>query len=219
MADPAPRPRRTADCVWSHSQSAPQPGRSRARGTAPPYIRSWCVGEVARLEFFFYRKVLTHGTTDFTPNPPTLACTREGMRRACAPLRPRRRPIATPNLKRNVWRRWRGSANFESTSSPASTQGWGDVFGSGVPADAVVALAPPSAAAQLFSRGISIGFDGHESVTIPSYLASANAAGKFVAENAPIPVAQLSVTEGVVSAIQVGGNHFVYPRSRAAHFT
>ena len=153
-----------------------------------------------RWDLFFNTKRYSNTWNDRFCRPnQTRTSTRARMRCVCTPFSPRRRWINPQHRKTNVWRRRRTGSNYSSIhklARPASRDG--ATFSPRACLRTRLWRLPRPAAAQLFSRGgISIGFDGHESVTIPSFLASANAAGKFVAENAPIPVAQLSVTEGV----------------------
>jgi hypothetical protein len=82
-----------------------------------------------------------------------------------------------------------------AVAPPAMTTvaGWAAELAHKVIADAVEALAPVSAGARLLQAGLVLTFDRAAIVSVPGFVASANAGG-FVAEGAPIPVRQFPAT-------------------------
>jgi Phage capsid family len=59
-----------------------------------------------------------------------------------------------------------------------------------VMADVLTVLGPTSAAATLLARGLQLSFDHHATISVPKFMADADAVG-FVQEGHPIPVRQL----------------------------
>jgi hypothetical protein len=82
-----------------------------------------------------------------------------------------------------------------AASTPAMTTatGWAAELVAKVVVDALAALGPASAGAQLFKQGLVLNFDGAGTISAPGLVADASNAG-FVAEGQPIPVRQLAAT-------------------------
>jgi hypothetical protein len=80
-----------------------------------------------------------------------------------------------------------------AVSAPAMTTvtGWAKELVHQVTADALAALGPASAGAQVLRDSMVLNFDGNGIISAPGLVASASNAS-FVAEGAPIPVRQLS---------------------------
>ena len=84
---------------------------------------------------------------------------------------------------------------LRSASVPAmvSAAGWAAELSHTVVRDALEALGPASAGAELLKRVTVLAFDGNGVISAPGFVASAANAG-FVAEGQPIPVRQLAGT-------------------------
>ncbi len=80
-----------------------------------------------------------------------------------------------------------------AVSAPAMTNvaGWAAELAQKIVTDALDALGPVSAAAQLLKLGLVLNFDHHTIISAPGFTALAGNAG-FVAEGSPIPVRQLT---------------------------
>jgi hypothetical protein len=80
-----------------------------------------------------------------------------------------------------------------AASAPAMTgvAGWAAELAHKVVIDALAALAPASAAAEIMQRGLVLSFDGAGAISAPGFVAGAGNAS-FVAEGQPIPVRQLA---------------------------
>jgi hypothetical protein len=87
-----------------------------------------------------------------------------------------------------------------AASAPAMTNvvGWAAELAHKVVVDALAALGPASAAAQLMQRGLVLNFDGFGVISAPGFVAGAGNAS-FVAEGAPIPVRQLASTAATLN--------------------
>src|SRR5262245_47721383 len=87
---------------------------------------------------------------------------------------------------------------LKAATVPASiaTATWAGAFAGQAVADAVVGLAPASAAAQVIARGLTVSLEGYGSITIPYRIVSAADAGFFVSEGSPLPVRQLTIGAG-----------------------
>jgi hypothetical protein len=83
---------------------------------------------------------------------------------------------------------------------PAMTTvvGWAAELVHKVVTDALEALGPASAAAQIMQRGLVLSFDGAGVISAPGFVAGAGNAS-FVAEGAPIPVHQLVSTAALLN--------------------
>lgn len=93
----------------------------------------------------------------------------------------------------------------KATSAPAMTTvaGWAAELATRVVVDALDALSPASAAADVMADGLSVAFDGAGSISIPGFTAAAGSAS-FVAEGDPIPVRQLSAAPGTMLPYKLG---------------
>jgi hypothetical protein len=82
---------------------------------------------------------------------------------------------------------------LRSASAPAmiSVAGWAAELSHTVVIDALAALGPASAGAQLLMQSTVLAFDGNGVISAPGFVAGAGNAG-FVAEGQPIPVKQLA---------------------------
>ena len=82
---------------------------------------------------------------------------------------------------------------LRSASVPAmtGTAGWAAELSHTVVQDALAALGPASAGAQLLMQSTVLSFDGNGVISAPGFVAGAGNAG-FVAEGQPIPVKQLA---------------------------
>jgi hypothetical protein len=82
---------------------------------------------------------------------------------------------------------------------PAMTTvtGWAAELVQHLVSDALQALGPASAGAEILKRGLVLNFDGTGAISIPGFVAEFGNAG-FVAEGQPIPVKQLGVTPGLL---------------------
>ena len=87
-----------------------------------------------------------------------------------------------------------------AASAPAMTSvtGWAAELAQRVVADALDALGPASAGAQLLKLGLVLSFDGAGSISAPGFVAEFGNAG-WVAEGDPIPVRQLSATPAILN--------------------
>src|SRR5262245_5213861 len=73
------------------------------------------------------------------------------------------------------------------------TSAWAGALAQAAVADAIVGLAPASAAAAAIARGLTVSLAGYGSITIPSKVVTAGDAGGFVSEGSPITVRQLTI--------------------------
>jgi hypothetical protein len=87
-----------------------------------------------------------------------------------------------------------------AASAPAmvGVAGWAAELAHKVVLDALQALGPVSAAAQIIRRGLVLNFDGTGQISAPGFVAGAGNAG-FVAEGQPIPVRQLASTVALLN--------------------
>jgi hypothetical protein len=87
---------------------------------------------------------------------------------------------------------------FRAASNPAvlGTSGWASQLAATAVYDAIIGLAGPSAAAEIIRQGLQVDFDGRPIIQIPSVILSADDAGGFVAEAAPIPVRKRTIAAG-----------------------
>lgn len=87
---------------------------------------------------------------------------------------------------------------LKAAVNPATmaTSTWAGALAAQSVADAVVGLAPASAAAELIARGLTVSLEGYGSITIPVRLVTAADAGGFVGEGQPIQVKQLTISGG-----------------------
>jgi hypothetical protein len=88
----------------------------------------------------------------------------------------------------------------KASVAPAMTSvaGWAAELAVRVVHDALEALGPASAGADLLKRGLVLTFDGAGSISAPGFVAEFGNAG-WVAEGQPIPVRQLSSTAAVLN--------------------
>src|SRR5688500_9217332 len=95
-------------------------------------------------------------------------------------------------------RLWSDDVVTRAATAPATTttSGWAAPLVATAVADAVVGLAPLSAAAELIRRGLRLSFNGAGAITVPRRLMVAADAGGFVGEGEPLQVRNLSVTGG-----------------------
>lgn len=92
--------------------------------------------------------------------------------------------------------------------APAMTTvtGWAAELAQRVVADALEALAPASAAAQLFQLGLSLSFDSAATLGVPGFLVNDTTyTGVFVAEGQPIPVFALGDAAAALSPHKIAG--------------
>jgi len=84
--------------------------------------------------------------------------------------------------------------------APAMTSvaGWAAELAVRVVHDAIEALGPASAGAELLKRGLVLAFDGAGLVSVPGFVAEFGNAG-WVAEGQPIPVRQLASTAAILN--------------------
>ena len=85
---------------------------------------------------------------------------------------------------------------MRAASAPAMTSvtGWAAELARKVVADAIEALGPASAGAQLLKQSLVLSFDGAGSISVPGFgVDPGTRTGAFVAEGQPIPVGQLNV--------------------------
>jgi hypothetical protein len=111
---------------------------------------------------------------------------------------------------------------LRSASMPAmvSAAGWAAELSHTVVRDALEALGPASAGAELLKRVTVLAFDGNGVISAPGFVASAANAG-FVAEGQPIPVRQLAdevvqMTPHKLAAIAVLSEEMIFS-SNAEH--
>jgi len=99
-----------------------------------------------------------------------------------------RRPLADV-----VNERWPTDLVTRAAAAPAmtTTTGWAAELVHRIMAQALEALGPASAGAQVLGDGLVLGWDGAGQISAPGIVAAAASAG-FVAEGGPIPVRQLS---------------------------
>ena len=92
-----------------------------------------------------------------------------------------------------------------AATSPAVTTvtGWAAELAQKVTADAVEALGPASAAAQLIREGLVLNFNGARQIMVPGLIADPNYAS-FVAEGQPIPVRQLNAAGPTLIPYKIG---------------
>jgi len=84
-----------------------------------------------------------------------------------------------------------------------SNQSWAGALASQAVGDFMGSLGPVSAASTLFNRAMRVSFpNGHSSITVPGYIASAGGAS-FVGEGQPIPARSLSVSAPVLTPRKV----------------
>jgi hypothetical protein len=108
---------------------------------------------------------------------------------------------------------------LRAATAPATltTSGWASDLATTALSDAIVGLAPISAAAALFDYGLHVDFPrGVGMVAIPGQNMVAADAGKFVAEGSPIPVRQYNV-EGTALGLRKLASIVVYSRELAIH--
>lgn len=88
----------------------------------------------------------------------------------------------------------------KAASAPAMTSvpGWAAELAVRVVSDALEALGPASAGAELLKQGLVLTFDGAGSISAPGFVAEFGNAG-WVAEGDPIPVRQLSSTAAILN--------------------
>jgi hypothetical protein len=91
-----------------------------------------------------------------------------------------------------------------ASSAPAmvTVAGWAAELAHRIVSDAVEALGPASAAAQVLRRCLLLSFDGAGSISAPAFAGSAGNAS-FVADGNPIPVRQLSATTAILNPFVV----------------
>lgn len=89
---------------------------------------------------------------------------------------------------------------------------WAGVFAQAAVADAIVGLAPASAAAEVISRGLQVSLAGVASISVPYRIVSAADAGGFLTEGGVIPVKQLNLTAGPVLTPNKFGSIAVFTR-------
>jgi hypothetical protein len=77
----------------------------------------------------------------------------------------------------------------KASVDPATTTGWASQLAGTAVVDAIVSLAPTSAAAALISRGVRVDLSGVATVYVPTW-STALPPPAFVPEAAPIPVVQ-----------------------------
>jgi len=84
--------------------------------------------------------------------------------------------------------------------APAMTTvtGWAAELAQRVVSDALEALGPASAAAELLKRGLVLSFNGTGAISAPGFVAEFGNAG-WVAEGQPIPVRQLTATPALLT--------------------
>lgn len=89
--------------------------------------------------------------------------------------------------------------------APAMTSvaGWAAELAQRVVSDALEALGPASAGAQILKQGLVLSWDGAGSISVPGFVAEFGNAG-WVAEGDPIPVRQLIVTPGLLNPHKLG---------------
>jgi hypothetical protein len=94
---------------------------------------------------------------------------------------------------------WPSDIFLKAASAPAQTTvtGWAAELAHKVVVDAISSMGSASGGAQLLAQGLVLSFNGAGQISAPGFVASAGNAG-FVAENAPIPVRQLSVSPAVL---------------------
>lgn len=93
---------------------------------------------------------------------------------------------------------------LRATSAPAmtATSGWAQELAHRVVMDALAALGPASAGAQVLAKGLVLNFGNAGSISAPGFIAGAGNAS-FVAEGAPIPVRQLSSTAVILTPFKI----------------
>ena len=84
-------------------------------------------------------------------------------------------------------------------TAPAMTTvtGWAAELAQRRVADAIAALGPASAGAEILKRGLLLNFDGRAQISAPGFVAEFGNGG-FVAEGQPIPVRQLNATPALM---------------------
>lgn len=87
-----------------------------------------------------------------------------------------------------------------AASAPAmvAVAGWAAELAHKLVVDALAALGPASASAQVMSRGLVLSWDGAGQIAAPGFVAGAGNAS-FVADGAPIPVRQLASTAALLN--------------------
>jgi hypothetical protein len=122
------------------------------------------------------------------PLPPGNLFTRLLTAKAVASLRRERVEDVITEL-------WPNDVVLRAAVAPAMTSvvGWAAELAQKRVADALAALGPASAAAQVMRRCLTLDWNGAGSISAPSFIASAANSG-FVAEGQPIPVRQLAAT-------------------------
>jgi hypothetical protein len=89
--------------------------------------------------------------------------------------------------------------------SVAATSGnapWAGELAHRVVRDALEGMGPAAAGAQVLLRSLVLAWDNYGSISAPGFVAGAGSAG-FVAENAPIPVRQLSATAALLTQFKL----------------
>jgi hypothetical protein len=98
-----------------------------------------------------------------------------------------------------VNRLWPSDLITRAASAPAitTTTGWAAELVRRITAEALDALGPASAGAQVLREGLVLGWDGAGAISAPGIVAGAGNAS-FVAEGAPIPVRQLASAAAIM---------------------
>ena len=94
-----------------------------------------------------------------------------------------------------------GTATFitRAASSPAMTTGtWGTSLAASAVRDFISSLVPLSAAAKLFDAAVPVSLDGVNSISFPYRSGAIDPAAVWVAQGAPIPTIQLSLTSATL---------------------
>jgi hypothetical protein len=87
-----------------------------------------------------------------------------------------------------------------AATAPAMTSvtGWAAELAHRIVKDAVTALGPASAGAEVMKRCVVLTFDGYGSISVPGFVADATSAS-WVTEGQPIPVHQLNVGPAILN--------------------
>jgi hypothetical protein len=91
----------------------------------------------------------------------------------------------------NMWPSDRIVARAATAPAMTTVPGWAAELAQRIVTDALTALGPVSAAAQLLKLGLVLSFDRHAIINAPGFTAAGGSAG-FVQEGMPIPVRQLA---------------------------
>lgn len=150
------------------------------------------------------------------PLPLPRTNSRTFTRAATALLISRARQMPLKDIINANWPRQKELITRAATA-PATMASVADLVGAEI-ADAVTVLAPSSAAATIFARGLQFRFDGAGNIILPHTTGSASNFD-FIAEGAPLPVIQTDTSASIVLQPKKMGGISTWTRETFLHST